>query len=71
MKLISEGDPMHKPKAYTIVGQLGQKIPALINKDFSLLEKFFDTLAAVSGILNFEKIIFQKQILYNNNLFSD
>lgn len=48
MKLISEGDPIHKPKAYTIVGQLGQKIPALINKDFSLLEKFFDTLAAVS-----------------------
>lgn len=51
MKLISEGDPIHKPKAYTIVGQLGQKIPALINKDFSLLEKFFDTLAATDGDL--------------------
>ena len=48
MKLISEGDPMHKSMAYMIVGQLGKKIPSLINKDFSLLEKFFDTLITVS-----------------------
>ncbi|XP_033222326.1 proteasome adapter and scaffold protein ECM29 [Belonocnema kinseyi] len=51
LKLISEEEAVHKPMAYTIVGQLGQRIPALINKDFSLLEKFFNTLAATDGDL--------------------
>ena len=49
MKLITEeAEPSHKLMAYTIVGQLGQRIPSLVNKDLSLLQNFFDTLASVS-----------------------
>ncbi|XP_018049516.1 PREDICTED: proteasome-associated protein ECM29 homolog [Atta colombica] len=47
IKLISEGDDMHKPMAYTVIGQLGQRIPSLINKDLSLLHNLFDTLVSV------------------------
>ncbi|XP_046742819.1 proteasome adapter and scaffold protein ECM29 [Diprion similis] len=49
-KLISEGDPAHKAMAYTVIGQLGQRIPnnspGLVNKDLSMLQHFFDTLAS-------------------------
>ena len=48
IKLISEGDDAHKPMAYTVIGQLGQRIPSLINKDLSLLHNLFDTLVSVS-----------------------
>lgn len=49
VKLISEGDDAHKPMAYTVIGQLGQRIPSLINKDLSLLHNLFDTLVSVSN----------------------
>lgn len=48
IKLISEGDDAHKSMAYTVIGQLGQRIPSLINKDLSLLHNLFDTLVSVS-----------------------
>lgn len=48
IKLISEGDDALKPMAYTIIGQLGQRIPSLINKDLTLLHNLFDTLVTVS-----------------------
>lgn len=48
IKLISEGEDIHKPMAYTIIGQLGRRIPSLINKDLSLLQNLFDTLVSVS-----------------------
>ncbi|XP_012280899.1 proteasome-associated protein ECM29 homolog isoform X2 [Orussus abietinus] len=51
IKLISDGDDVHKPKAYTIIGQLGQRVPTLINKDLSLLQNFFDALASTVGDL--------------------
>lgn len=47
IKLISEGEAIHKPAAYTVIGQLGLRIPSLINKDLSLLENLFETLATV------------------------
>ncbi|XP_011685024.1 PREDICTED: proteasome-associated protein ECM29 homolog [Wasmannia auropunctata] len=51
IKLISEGDDVHKPMAYTVIGQLGQRIPSLINKDLSLLHNLFDTLVSTDGEL--------------------
>lgn len=48
VKLISEGEDSLKPMAYTVIGQLGQRIPSLINKDLSLLHNLFDTLVSVS-----------------------
>jgi len=48
VKLISEGEDALKPMAYTVIGQLGQRIPSLINKDLSLLHNLFDTLVSVS-----------------------
>ncbi|XP_012265500.2 proteasome adapter and scaffold protein ECM29 [Athalia rosae] len=52
-KLIAEGDPAHKAMAYTVIGQLGQKIPnnspGLVNKDLSMLQHFFDTLASTDS----------------------
>lgn len=48
IKLISEGDDGHKSMAYAVIGQLGQRIPSLINKDLSLLHNLFDTLVSVS-----------------------
>ncbi|XP_032663557.1 proteasome adapter and scaffold protein ECM29 [Odontomachus brunneus] len=51
IKLISEGDDTHKPMAYTVIGQLGQRIPSLINKDLSLLHNLFDTLVSTDGEL--------------------
>lgn len=51
IKLISEGDDIHKPMAYTVIGQLGQRIPSLINKDLSLLHNLFDTLVSTDGEL--------------------
>lgn len=48
MKLIAEeAEPAHRLMAYTIIGQLGQRIPSLVNKDLSLLQNFFDMLASV------------------------
>lgn len=49
IKLISEGDDSHKIMAYTVIGQLGQRIPSLINKDTNLLRNLFDTLVSVSN----------------------
>ncbi|XP_015601340.2 proteasome adapter and scaffold protein ECM29 [Cephus cinctus] len=51
VKLISEREPAHKAMAYTVIGQLGQRIPTLINKDLSLLQNFFGTLASTEGEL--------------------
>ncbi|KAI4501123.1 hypothetical protein M0802_003926 [Mischocyttarus mexicanus] len=51
IKLISEGEEIHKPMAYTVIGQLGQRIPSLINKDLSLLQNLFDTLTSTDGDL--------------------
>lgn len=51
VKLISEGDDAHKSMAYTVIGQLGQRIPSLINKDLSLLHNLFDTLVSTDGEL--------------------
>jgi len=48
MKLITEdAEPAHRLMAYTILGQLGQRIPTLVNKDLSLLQKFFDVLTCM------------------------
>ncbi|OXU22910.1 hypothetical protein TSAR_016170 [Trichomalopsis sarcophagae] len=52
MKLITEeAEPAHRLMAYTIIGQLGQRIPSLVNKDLSLLQNFFDMLASTDGDL--------------------
>ena len=51
IKLISEGDDSHKVMAYTVIGQLGQRIPSLINKDSNLLRNLFDTLISTEGEL--------------------
>ncbi|KAL6433433.1 hypothetical protein ACFW04_006522 [Cataglyphis niger] len=51
IKLISEGEDGHKSMAYTVIGQLGQRIPSLINKDLSLLHNLFDTLVSTDGEL--------------------
>uniref|UniRef100_A0ABD2WFD9 TOG domain-containing protein n=1 Tax=Trichogramma kaykai TaxID=54128 RepID=A0ABD2WFD9_9HYME len=52
-KLISdnESEAAHRLMAYTIVGQLGQRIPALVNKDLTLLQNFFETLSNTDGDL--------------------
>lgn len=55
IKLISEGEDAHKPMAYTVIGQLGHRIPSLINKDLTLLHNLFDTLISVS--INLQKDI--------------
>ena len=48
MKLITEeAEPAHRLMAYTIVGQLSQRIPSLVNKNLSLLQRFFESLASV------------------------
>ncbi|XP_014217029.1 proteasome-associated protein ECM29 homolog [Copidosoma floridanum] len=44
-------EPAHRMMAYTIIGQLGRRIPTLVNKDLSLLQSFFDTLASTDGDL--------------------
>ncbi|KAG7212048.1 hypothetical protein KM043_012404 [Ampulex compressa] len=51
IKLISEECDTHKPMAYTIIGQLGQRIPSLVNKDFRLLRDLFQTLVSTDGDL--------------------
>lgn len=51
IKLISEGEDIHKPMAYAVIGQLGQRIPSLINKDLSLLQNLFDILVSTNGDL--------------------
>ncbi|XP_058794814.1 proteasome adapter and scaffold protein ECM29 isoform X2 [Phymastichus coffea] len=50
MKLITEeAESAHRLMAYTIIGQLGQRIPTLVNKDLSLLQNFFDMLTTTDG----------------------
>ncbi|XP_015114658.1 proteasome adapter and scaffold protein ECM29 [Diachasma alloeum] len=51
IKLIVEGEVEHQSMAYTIVGQLGQRIPSLVNKDVRLVDKFFDALTTTDGEL--------------------
>ncbi|XP_029040341.2 proteasome adapter and scaffold protein ECM29 isoform X1 [Osmia bicornis bicornis] len=51
IKLISEGEDTHKVMAYNVIGQLGHRIPSLINKDSSLLRNLFDTLVSTEGDL--------------------
>ncbi|KZC10743.1 Proteasome-associated protein ECM29 like protein, partial [Dufourea novaeangliae] len=51
IKLISEGEESHIVMAYTVIGQLGQRIPSLINKDSSLLRDMFDKLVSTEGEL--------------------
>ncbi|KAF7987486.1 hypothetical protein HCN44_003248 [Aphidius gifuensis] len=48
IKLIAEGEQEHKSMAYTIIGQLGKRIPTLVNKDMSLVEKFFEALTTTN-----------------------
>ncbi|XP_053994994.1 proteasome adapter and scaffold protein ECM29 [Hylaeus volcanicus] len=60
-KLISEGSAEkresgvcaenHKVMAYTVIGQMGQRIPSLINKNSNLLRNLFDTLVSTEGDL--------------------
>ncbi|XP_008560300.1 proteasome adapter and scaffold protein ECM29 [Microplitis demolitor] len=49
VKLISEGEPEHIAIAYTIIGQLGQRIPSLVNKDSSLVQQFFKALTSTDA----------------------
>ncbi|CAD6237411.1 GSCOCG00002299001-RA-CDS [Cotesia congregata] len=49
VKLISEGEPEHIAIAYTIIGQLGQRIPSLVNKDSSLVQQFFKALTSTDS----------------------
>lgn len=48
IKLIFEGEDVHhKMMAYTVIGQLGQRIPSVIDKNSNLLCHLFDTLVSV------------------------
>ena len=52
IKLIAEGEQEHEAMAYTIIGKMGQRIPALVNKDLSLLQRFFEALTTVNKSIN-------------------
>ncbi|KAK0081163.1 hypothetical protein PV325_012689 [Microctonus aethiopoides] len=49
VKLMSEGESEHKAMAYTIIGQIGQRIPTLVNKDLCLVQRFFEELTSTTG----------------------
>ncbi|XP_043507485.1 proteasome adapter and scaffold protein ECM29 [Frieseomelitta varia] len=52
IKLIFEGEDIHhKMMAYTVIGQLGQRIPSVIDKNSNLLCHLFDTLVSTDGDL--------------------
>ncbi|CAL7951979.1 unnamed protein product [Xylocopa violacea] len=52
IKLIFEGeDVQHKMMAYTVIGQLGQRIPSVIDKNLNLLCHLFDTFVSTDGDL--------------------
>ncbi|XP_043596940.1 proteasome adapter and scaffold protein ECM29 isoform X1 [Bombus pyrosoma] len=52
IKLIFEGEDVHhKMMAYTVIGQLGQRIPSVIDKNSNLLCHLFDTLVSTEGDL--------------------
>ncbi|XP_076224219.1 proteasome adapter and scaffold protein ECM29 isoform X2 [Nomia melanderi] len=51
MQFISEGEDSQKIMAYTIIGQLGQRVPSLINKKSNMLRNLFDTLVSTEGDL--------------------
>ncbi|CAK9831680.1 Proteasome adapter and scaffold protein ECM29 [Anthophora retusa] len=51
IKLIFEGEDTHKMMAYAVIGQLGQRIPSVINKNSNLLCHLFDTLVSTDGDL--------------------
>lgn len=51
IKLIFEGEDIHKMMAYTVIGQLGQRIPSVIDKNSNLLCHLFDTLVSVCKII--------------------
>lgn len=51
IKLIFEGEDIHKMMAYTVIGQLGQRIPSVIDKNSNLLCHLFDTLVSTEGDL--------------------
>lgn len=55
IKLIFEGEDIHKMMAYTVIGQLGQRIPSVIDKNSNLLCHLFDTLVSVCKINNRKK----------------
>lgn len=55
IKLIFEGEDIHKMMAYTVIGQLGQRIPSVIDKNSNLLCHLFDTLVSVCRINNRKK----------------
>lgn len=57
IKLIFEGEDIHKMMAYTVIGQLGQRIPSVIDKNSNLLCHLFDTLVSVCRINNRKKKI--------------
>lgn len=50
-KLISEGEPEHAAMAYTIIGQLSQRIPSLIKSELNLVQRFFEALSSTEGEL--------------------
>lgn len=61
IKLIFEGEDIHKMMAYTVIGQLGQRIPSVIDKNSNLLCHLFDTLVSVCRINNNKNIIIKKK----------
>ncbi|KOC60812.1 Proteasome-associated protein ECM29 like protein [Habropoda laboriosa] len=51
MKLIVSGENTHAMMAYTVIGQMGQRHPSVIQKNFRLLRRSFDILASTEGDL--------------------
>ncbi|XP_078050250.1 proteasome adapter and scaffold protein ECM29 isoform X2 [Augochlora pura] len=51
MQLNSEFQESHKIMAYTIIGQLGRRIPSLVTRNSNMLEDLFDTLVSTEGDL--------------------
>ncbi|XP_076278491.1 proteasome adapter and scaffold protein ECM29 [Lasioglossum baleicum] len=51
MQLISEFEDSHKIMAYTIIGQLGQRVPRLLRMNLNTLKNLFDALVSTEGDL--------------------
>ena len=45
--IFADEDVHHKMMAYTVIGQLGQRIPSVIDKNFNLSCHLFDALVSV------------------------
>ncbi|XP_026674602.1 proteasome adapter and scaffold protein ECM29 isoform X2 [Ceratina calcarata] len=51
LKLVYKGEDAYKMMAYTIIGQLRQRIPSVIDKNFNLLSHLFSALYLTDGDL--------------------